>query len=95
MLDFVLGLECDVVLIQLLLLRFVPWNHSTSPSGGNQVDGLPPALSFVDKVGWGWAFFLFSFLCFSLLAFVVHMVCRDGLSPSSNIIITGRRNAKI
>ena len=44
-LDVFFGSECDVVLAQLLLLRFFLWNHSTSPSGGNQVDGLPPALS--------------------------------------------------
>ena len=30
----------------VVVIAIFPWNHSTSPSGGNQVDGLPPALSY-------------------------------------------------
>ena len=41
-----LDLECDVVLAQLFVIAIFPWNHSTGPSGGNQVDSLPSAVRF-------------------------------------------------
>ena len=33
------------------VITIFPWNHSTSPSGCNQVDGLPPALIVLGRSG--------------------------------------------
>ena len=34
----------------LRLMFAIIWNRSTRPPGGNQIDGLPPALSLMEKL---------------------------------------------